>query len=291
MLATSRCVLKIVSKKCSRISVPLKNVQVMAFSCAHEPAVEKQVLVDGININYVKVGEGEHPVLLLPGSMGSIWTDFKPQIDQLNREEFTIVAWDPPGYGKSRPPDRTFPRDFYLKDAVWACNLMKTLKYDNFSLLGWSDGGISALILAAKFPENTRKLVVTGANAYVTPEEMKIYEKIRDISTWSERMRAPLIALYGEEYFQKTWSNWIDGMKDIFDHNGGDVCKADLPKIQCPTLIVHGEKDAMVLPEHPDYLNKNIKNSRVEIFTVGAHNLHLRYAEEFNAIVEDFLLE
>ena len=45
--------------------------------------------------------------------------------------------------------------------------------------MGWSDGGITAMILAALAPENVGKLVLWGANAYVTPEEIKDYDKIR----------------------------------------------------------------------------------------------------------------
>lgn len=31
---------------------------------------EQKIEVDGVNINYVRTGVGEHPVLLLPGAMG-----------------------------------------------------------------------------------------------------------------------------------------------------------------------------------------------------------------------------
>ncbi|XP_011504391.1 PREDICTED: valacyclovir hydrolase isoform X2 [Ceratosolen solmsi marchali] len=223
--------------------------------------------------------------------MGSIWTDFKPQIDYLDKRKLTIICWDAPGYGKSRPPNRTFPLDFFRRDAAWACNLMKTLGYEEFSLLGWSDGGITALILAANYSKNIRKLIVTGTNAYIAPEELKIYEKIRNIDSWSNKMKTPFISLYGEEYFRRIWSDWVDGMKNIYDEKDGDICKSDLPKIKCPTLIIHGIKDAVVLREHPDYLKANISNSRMEIFQAGAHNLHLRYPDEFNALVSQFLTE
>jgi valacyclovir hydrolase len=43
-------------------------------------------------------------------------------------------------------------------------------------MLGWSDGGITAMIVAAKYPERVDKLVIWGANAYVIEEEAKIYE-------------------------------------------------------------------------------------------------------------------
>ena len=57
-------------------------------------------------------------------SSGSTETDFKPQIEKLNRELFTIVAYDPRGYGRSRPPDRDFPIDFFHRDAEDAKDLM-----------------------------------------------------------------------------------------------------------------------------------------------------------------------
>ncbi|KAL7298644.1 hypothetical protein TKK_0008410 [Trichogramma kaykai] len=254
-------------------------------------AMEQTVRVENIDINYAKTGSGKHPVLLLPGALGTIWTDFKPQLEGLDKERLTVIAWDPPGYGESRPPARTFPANFFERDAEWAQKLMLKLGHEKFSLVGWSDGGITSLILAARYPENVRKMIVFGANAYIKPEEMDIYEKIRNIDSWSERMRAPLIEIYGEEYFRRTWSDWVDGMRGIFQSRNGDICKGEVKKINCPTLIIHGEKDPMVLREHPEFLKSHIPNSRVEYFEKGAHNLHLRFAKEFNEMVNKFLLE
>lgn len=31
---------------------------------------------------------------------------------------------------------------------------------------------------------------------------------------------------------------------------------------RCPTLIIHGDKDAMVDEEHPPFMNENIKGSK-----------------------------
>lgn len=108
--------------------------------------------------------------------LGTIWTDFKPQVENLDANKLTIVAWDPPGYGKSRPPNRTFSDDFFQRDATYAHGLMKALGYTKFSLIGWSDGGITSLLLASTYPESVRKMVVLGANAYVHPSEIKILE-------------------------------------------------------------------------------------------------------------------
>lgn len=69
-------------------------------------------------------------MLCLPGALGSIWTDFKPQIEGLNREKFTLVVWDPPGFGKSRPPEKDFPPYFYERDADYAFEFMKVSNID-----------------------------------------------------------------------------------------------------------------------------------------------------------------
>lgn len=52
----------------------------------------------------------------------------------------------------------------------------QTLKFKKVSLLGWSDGGITALIAAAKYPSYISKMVIWGANAYVTDEDEAIYQ-------------------------------------------------------------------------------------------------------------------
>ena len=43
----------------------------------------------------------------------------------LNHDKFTVICWDPRGYGKSRPPERDFPVDFFYRDANDAAKLME----------------------------------------------------------------------------------------------------------------------------------------------------------------------
>lgn len=57
--------------------------------------------------------------------LGSIKTDFGPLLSSLPGEELTLVCWDPPGYGQSRPPPRKFSNDFLRKDATLAAQMMK----------------------------------------------------------------------------------------------------------------------------------------------------------------------
>lgn len=132
------------------------------------------------NINYLRFGNGKNAVVLIPGALGTAATDFQPQMNELPKllPNHSIISFDPPGYGKSRPPNRTFPLDFYYRDAFVANELMKALAFDKYSVLGWSDGGIVGLILAAKFTEFIDKLAVWGTNSYILPEETKMYESM-----------------------------------------------------------------------------------------------------------------
>lgn len=84
---------------------------------------------------------------------------------------------------------------------------------------------------------------------------------MKDISKWSEKMKAPLIALYTEKVLQEMWTGWCNVLIEIAK-NGGDICKNYLSQIECPTFILNGDKDPMIAPEHPSYLFSNIKKTK-----------------------------
>ncbi|KAK9500966.1 hypothetical protein O3M35_002118 [Rhynocoris fuscipes] len=251
---------------------------------------EKQLLISGKKINYLKVGEGPSTVLCLPGLLGTLWTDFPNQIQYINKSLLTLICMDMPGCGGSRPPNRSFPADFYKTDAEFAANLMKSLNISRYGVMGWSDGGISALVLAARYPENVSKLAVWGANAYVSSNDVSIYQGIRDIDKWSPKMVEPFLAAYGRDMLKNAMNEWCKTLESL-QKEGGNICKDELSQIIAPTLIIHGDKDPLVPLEHPLFLNKEIKNSKLVRFPNGKHNVHLRYYKEFNELVEKFFTE
>ncbi|CAL8069613.1 unnamed protein product [Orchesella dallaii] len=253
---------------------------------------QRKVNVSGININIEQIGDGSHAFLCLPGALGCIEADFGPLLPKFTKNKFTVVAWDPPGFGKSRPPNRDFSggTQYFHRDAVSANELMKTLGFPQYSLLGWSDGANTACVVAAKFPDAVKKLVIWGGNSYISDEDMKLYKQVENLDNWSDRMKAPLIKVYGEEYFRKSWAEW-NALFATLHKNGGDIFKNELPRIQCPTFIIHGMKDVMVPFFHAEYFNKHIKNSRLHVMPDGKHNLHLKYADEFVKLAEEFLEE
>jgi len=275
-----------------KIADPLKLTgPLLTSSRPLSVTVKDQGSDEPVTLHYDRSGAGKHPVLLLPGALGSASTDFAPQLELMkDDQQLGLVAWDPRGYGRSRPPARSFPLDFFHRDADDAVALMTSLGLIPFSLWGWSDGGITAMHIAAKYPDKVKKMVIWGSNAFVSDADVQMYESIRNIDKWSERMKKPMIDMYGEEYFRKCWEDWCDCFKMFKETRDGDICKDLLATISCPTLIIHGDKDPMVGDEHPTFLLKSIKRSKLINVTEGKHNLHLKFAQEFNKRAKYFLL-
>ena len=76
---------------------------------------------------------------------------------------------------------------------------MEQLEVEGANLVGWSDGGITGLCLAANDTYNSRiaKLVIWGSNATMSEHDREVYLSMRDVSAWSPRMRASFEAVYG----------------------------------------------------------------------------------------------
>ncbi|XP_076350530.1 serine hydrolase BPHL-like isoform X1 [Tachypleus tridentatus] len=249
----------------------------------------KKIKIGDTDLHFEKVGSGPHHVLLLPGALGSAQTDFKPQLNGLSHKKFSLVAWDPPGYGHSRPPQRKFSTNFFYQDAELAVALMEKLEISKFSILGWSDGATTGLIIAGRYPDKVHKLCTWGGGSYATKEDVDKLEDIRDVSRWSVKMREPMVGLYGKDYFQQLWNEYCDAFQLLWKHTNGDICCEELSNIECPTLIIFGEKDYFFNSDHLEFLLKNIKNTKLHKMADGKHNLHLHFAKEFNTLVEEFL--
>ncbi len=117
--------------------------------------------------------------------------------------------------------------------------------------------------MASMFASNVRKMVALAANAYFEEEDIDMIRKVKDVKDWSPRMRAPMEAVYGSEYFAQLWEDWVNAMVKMADATPDrDICGDRLSEIRCPSMIVHGSQDAMVSGEHPEMLHKRIKNSK-----------------------------
>ena len=243
--------------------------------------------IRGARLHYEALGEGS-PCLLLSGALGTGQSDFAPQLEVLPQRGIRVIAPDPRGYGKSRPPEREFPPDFYQQDVHDFAALMETLGCSTYAVGGWSDGAIAGLLLTLAYPQRVTRMAVWGGNAYVTQADIDAYETTRNVSDWAPRAAAPMRAMYGDG-FQALWTRWCDAQQALLKA-GGDLCRERLDEIACPTFLLHGGKDPLVPLFHAHFLHQGIAGSRLHVFPDGRHDVHLYYAGAFNELLAEFLL-
>jgi len=235
-----------------------------------------------------RAGEGE-PLLLIPGALGTGAGDFRHQIGWFAERGFEVIAPDPRGYGGSRPPERDFPLDFYDRDAADMFALMSALGHQQFSVMGWSDGANIAVLMAAKKPQTVTKLVVFGGQSFLTSEEIEAFNAIRKISDWSPRAAQAMRAIYGDD-LGGLWDRYVDGQVALFQA-GGNLYRERLADVRCPTFVLHGARDPLVPAFHAQAIRDGIAGSRLHIYPEGRHNIHVKYAGDFNPLVHGFLTD
>ncbi|KAI1280610.1 Valacyclovir hydrolase [Halotydeus destructor] len=246
-----------------------------------------KLLINDCDIYYEIRGAGEHVLLLIPGALGSTETHFSKQHEGFDKDKFTMVSVDPPGYGQSRPPmDKCFERHYWT-DADTCQQLMAKLGYSRYSIVGFSDGGRIGLVMAANYTENVKRVVGWGCSAYVTREEREYLNSIRDPMKWSTRKRLEMENLYGEDGLKTLWNRFVDCFISY-----EDILTEELKKIKCPVFILHGDKDPIILPEHTDYMACIVLSDYDDYHIAeGGHDCHISCHQEFNQVVQKVLLD
>jgi valacyclovir hydrolase len=85
---------------------------------------------------------------------------------------------------------------------------------------------------------------------------------LKNTDNLSNHMKELYLNSYSHEYFQKCWISLYNTLNTIYNEHDGNLCRNLLSRIRCPTLIIHGNLDPMITPEHPHQLKQHISNSR-----------------------------
>ncbi|WP_433007407.1 alpha/beta fold hydrolase [Kribbella sp. CA-294648] len=231
-------------------------------------------------------GQGD-VVLLLPGWGGSI-TDLDRLRQELG-EGFRVVAADLPGCGRSEP--RSYTADFYTEDAAAFLGLLDRLGVGAAHLVGFSDGGEVALLMAALAPSRALSVVAWGAAGQVVePAEgfVPLMNLLDEPSQGLLPLAAYLAEAYGPERARAMAAGWGGALRDIVAA-GGDISLSRAAGITCPVLLVVGSDDPYCPAAVVQELAEAIPRSRfVELENVG-HDVHLVAPELLTGVVLDWL--
>src|SRR6056300_1503679 len=135
----------------------------------------KYISLFDTNIYYEEYGSGT-PLLLLHGGFGSIH-DFQNVISEYAKH-FRVIAVDSPGHGRSEQADSLsfdIMTDYFSK-------MIDLLKLENVHIIGYSDGGITALLLAEKRPDKVNKIIASGVNSRMDGIKNEMLEIIKNLS-------------------------------------------------------------------------------------------------------------
>jgi pimeloyl-ACP methyl ester carboxylesterase len=122
------------------------------------PAAGRTFTHDGVKLYYEIYGNGE-PLLLVHGNGGSM-ADLSAQISYF-RKRYKVIAMDSRDQGESGDSQGKLTYEKMTDDLA---SLIDHLKIGPVNVLGWSDGGIEALLLGIRHPAKVKKIAAMAAN-------------------------------------------------------------------------------------------------------------------------------
>ena len=272
----------------------------------------RYVTVHGYRRAYRMAGTG--PVLLLLHGIGDSSQSWLPVMHALARHH-TVIAPDLLGHGASDKPRADYAVAAYANGMR---DLLDMLGIESATLVGHSLGGGVAAQFAYQFPERCERLVLVasgGAGRDVSPLLRLASAPLADVFLapfhWpvtQPLVRAALAVLgrVGDDLARDRAhvSRILAGLPDadaraaftrtlrsVVDWRGQVVSLLDRCYLvgAIPALVVWGERDGVIPPEHGQRAHEALAGSRLEVFAGAGHFPHHEDPERFVTVVREFV--
>ena len=272
----------------------------------------KRVEIDGVPINYVDVGSGDQDPVVLVHGLGGQWQNWLENIPRLAQER-RVLALDLPGFGLTPEPsggEISIPGYGRTVDAF--CEKLGLGKVD---MVGNSMGGFVAAEVAIQFPGRLSRLVLVSAAGITSADTLqapiltfgRVATAVVTNSAARHRQTAarPLgrhaaLALVArhprllkpdlayEGFFKGAGkAGFDDALRACLDYD----FRERLPDVKVPTLIVWGEKDAIIPVRDANEFERLIPDSRKVVMKDTGHIPMAERPQAFNDVLVDFLAE
>ncbi len=262
-----------------------------------------------IELYYEDHGTGK-PVVLIHGwpLSGASW---EKQVTALLAAGHRVITYDRRGFGRSSQPSTGYDYDTFAEDLH---KFVTKLDLRDFALVGFSMGGGevarylstygSKLVTKAVFIASIPPFLLKTAD---NPEGVdgSVFEGIK--KAIAADRPAFLTAFFKDFYnvdvlggtrisdqvVQYSWNIGVGasgkGSLDCVPAWGTDFRK-DLPRIDVPTLVIHGDADR-ILPIAATGIrtHKAVKGARLLVVEGGPHGLTWTHADKVNPELVDFL--
>lgn len=233
------------------------------------PGQARWARVNGHPIYYEVHGSGR-PLLLLHGGGDSIAGSFAQQIEWLARDHRVIA---PEQVGQGHTPDIASPLSYsqMMEDTA---SLMQQLGVKEADVIGWSDGGNIALMLAARYPKLVHRVVISGAN--ISPDGLRTPE--------IEAMRAAAReAVPGQASIDdKLNTLWLTSPTP------DELSVGLLSTIRQPVLVMSGDHDVIRL-EHTLQIYRALPHAELYVVPGTQHGTFAERPQWINPVLTWFL--
>ncbi len=222
-----------------------------------------------IQLYYEEKGSGES-LILLHGN-GENHEYFSRQLEFFSKK-YRVIAIDTRGHGKSPRGTAPFTIRQFAEDLL--C-FMDEKEIEKAHILGFSDGGNIALVLALRHPERIKKLVLNGANLYGSGVKASV--------------QIPIILGYKMASFCSKFNKKAKENAEMLGLmvNDPNLTVEELHALQMRTLVIAGTKD-MIKEKHTRLIYENLPNGELK-WIEGDHFIARKNSEAFNWAVEQFL--
>ncbi len=239
-------------------------------SYGNNPAAGHYLQTRGFKLYYEVYGKGA-PLLLFHGNGASI-SSMGNQIPYFSRD-YQVIAIDTRAHGKSKNPSDSLTFEQIVDDFN---ALLDTLHLDSCYVIGWSDGGIDALLLAIRHPDKVKKMAFTGANLWPDTTGLTPF-------VWNS-IEQGNIALHKQSPTPEVKRQLQISDLDYYQPH---ITLDQLHHITCPTLVIGGDHDAIPVL-HTVLIAQNIPQSYLWIVPNSGHSVPVFKKDQFNSLIHDF---
>ena len=252
-----------------------------------------------VHIAYQVFGEGEVTFVGLPGIVSNIevmWEDPESRQWLTGLASFArIVCYDKRGQGVSDRDSGVPTLDDRLGDLT---AVLDAVGADRVALGGISEGGTTAAMFAATYPERVSRLLLYGTFAHV---DAAFGDAMMPV--WAEQWGTPetisVQVIAPSKIGDPDFLRWMNRYERQSTTPGGLLAswrwiremdlRPVLDSIQCPTLVMHRSGDRLVPLSHGRYLAERIPGARMVELDGDNHVPQWGDIETVLSLTEEFL--